>query len=386
MLPLLQQLKLPTMFLRKLSLIQFKSYSQVDLEFSPRINVFTGHNGVGKTNLLDAIHYLSLCKSYFNAVDSQNIQHDKDFMVIEGWYERNGMEEHIYCGVKRNQKKQFRRNKKEYQKLSDHIGLIPLVIITPEDNSLIQEGSEERRKFLNGVISQYDRSYLEDLITYNHALMQRNHLLKTLPKKEYVDYSNIELWDEQMIPPGIRVFEKRQEFIQKLVPVFQKYYNFISLNREEVELRYHSQLTENNFRDLLRNNFEKDRFLEYTSTGIHKDDIILGLHDHPLRRIGSQGQQKTFLVALKLAQYEFIRELNGQPPILLLDDIFDKFDADRVQQIIRLVAEDHFGQIFIADTNKHRINTFLTETKSDFSFFEIENNRVFLKNISDEKK
>jgi DNA replication and repair protein RecF len=364
------------MFLSKLSLIQFKNIAQAELEFSPRINCFTGKNGVGKTNLLDAIHYLSLTKSYFNAIDAQNIMHSKDFMLIEGSFMREEAEESIYCGVKRTQKKQFKRNKKEYQRLADHIGLLPVVIISPADNPLISEGSEERRKFINSVISQYDHDYLEDMVKYNHALLQRNKLLKALPPNRIVDEELVEVWNDQLVGPGERIFQKRTDFARNLIPVFQKYYNYISFGRERVDVIYQSQLEGADFRELLRSSFVKDRVLQYTTTGIHKDDLVLSLDGHPMKRIGSQGQQKTLVVALKLAQFDFIRQNNGQAPLLLLDDIFDKFDGDRVKQIIHLVAEDHFGQIFIADTNKNRIEAMLAELNSDFKIFNLDSEEI----------
>jgi DNA replication and repair protein RecF len=279
-----------------------------------------------------------MTKSYFNPVDTQNIRHGEEFMLIEGWFEREGAEEYITCGVKRHQKKQFRRNRKEYQKLSEHIGFLPVVVVTPEDSALIREGSDERRRFMNAVIAQFDHEYLNDLITYNHILTQRNALLKHLAAKGPAHYADAEVWDMRLIPAGKRIFEKRKQFISELVPVFQKYYSTISYDREQVRMSYQSHLAEGDFGELLRRNFEKDLILQYTTIGIHKDDLLLDLEDHMLRRFGSQGQQKTFLVALKLAESDFIRQWNGQQPLLLLDDIFDKFDDDRVQKIIHLVA------------------------------------------------
>lgn len=374
------------MHLQRLSLVNFKNFREASAGFSPKINIITGQNGVGKTNLLDAIHYLCMTKSYFNPVDTQNIRHGEEFMLIEGWFEREGAEEYITCGVKRHQKKQFRRNRKEYQKLSEHIGFLPVVIVTPEDSSLIREGSDERRRFMNAVIAQYDQAYLDDLITYNHILTQRNALLKQMSTKVPARYEEVEVWDMTLIPAGQRIFEKRKQFVSELVPVFQKYYSTISFDREQVRLSYHSHLSDGNFGDLLRQNFEKDVILQYTTIGIHKDDLLLDLEDHMLRRFGSQGQQKTFLVALKLAESDFIRQWNGQQPILLLDDIFDKFDDDRVQKIIHLAADDHFGQIFIADTNRNRIRTFINETRSNYRIFEISDQSIHLIESSDEAK
>ena len=312
------------MHLNKLSVINFKNYFEKEMQFSSKINCFVGNNGVGKTNLLDAIYYLSFCKSYFNSVDSQNINHDNDFFVIQGEFLKSDLIENIYCGVKRNERKHFKRNDKEYTKLSDHIGLIPLVMISPSDKIIIIGGSEERRRFINNVITQFDKEYLGDLIKYNKAIISRNKLLKDFAKSSSFNYEVIEIWDEQIIPLGERIFNKRNDFIEKFLPVFQKYYEFISLNNEIINLTYESHLSGNDFRKLLNDSIDRDRILQYTSKGIHKDDLIFNLSDYPIKKMGSQGQQKTFLISLKLAQFEFISQISQQKPILLLDDIFDK--------------------------------------------------------------
>jgi DNA replication and repair protein RecF len=349
------------MHLKSLSLVNFKNYKQVEIPLDGKINCFVGENGVGKTNILDAVHYLALCKSNLNPVDTQNIMYDQDFCVIQGIFERHGKEENIYCGIRRQKKKQFRRNQKDYQKLSEHIGLIPLVMISPSDSILINGGSEERRKFMNGVIAQYSRVYLENLIHYNRALIQRNRQLKEFASGNQFNREMLEIWDEQLIRYGEPLFEERCRFVEELVPVFGSFYAQVSGNREQVTLTYQAQLQEKGFREGLKHSLEKDRILQYTSFGIHKDDLGMDLEGHNLKKNGSQGQQKTFLVALKLAEFEFIRKLMEIPPILLLDDIFDKFDARRVKQIIRLVAENHFGQIFITDTNETRLLGILGE-------------------------
>jgi len=359
------------MHLQNISLINFKNYSQVELEFSARINCFVGNNGVGKTNILDAIHYLSLSKSFFNSIDSQNIKYEEDFFVIQGDFLRENTQEKIYCSSKRNRKKKFKRNKKEYQRLADHIGLLPVVMISPADSNLITGGSDERRKFINAVISQYDRNYLNNLIQYNKALAQRNKLLKDFVRLGRFDAESLELWDDQLIPLSQKIYTKRVDFINKLVPVFQKYYDSISLGKETVGLVYQSQHHDGNFRDVFREALDKDRILQYTTRGIHKDDLVLELDDYQIKRVGSQGQQKTFLVALKFAKYEFIKEVSGSNPILLLDDVFDKFDASRVTQIIQLVSENQFGQIFITDTHQSRLEKILSELSADFRLFRI---------------
>lgn len=364
------------MYLKKLSLVNFKNYPSLELDFCERINCIVGDNGVGKTNLLDAVYYLSLCKSYFNSVDTQNIRHEEELFVIQGEYDRLEEPENIYCGVKRNTRKQFKRNKKEYPKLSDHIGLIPIVMISPYDSMLITGGSEERRRFMNGVISQYDKTYLEDMIAYNRALTQRNAALKDAAKKRAYDPEFIELWDEQLIPPGERIYKARMDFIEKLMPIFQSNYEFVSLGREETGLVYESQLHQTSFQELLKSSQEKDRILQFTSQGIHKDDLVLNLGEHLIRKTGSQGQQKTYLIALKLAQFDFMRNMNGFKPILLFDDLFDKLDRARVKQLLALVAENHFGQILITDTNRERMESILSEVPIEYRFYTIREGKV----------
>jgi len=364
------------MYLHKLSLVNFKNYKETELTFSGKINCFVGNNGVGKTNLLDAIHYLSLCKSYFNIIDSQNIRHGEDFFIIQGNYILNNTEEEIYCGFKRNSRKVFKRNKKDYDRLADHVGLIPAIMITPSDNSLISEGSEVRRKLIDSVISQYDKLYLDDIIHYNRLLIQRNKLLKQFAVSGHVDQDMIEVYSGQMSAYGNRIFEKRNEFISSFIPVFQKYYRLISGSREEAGLQYQSQLLQNDMGYLLTHNFKKDRVMEYTTAGIHKDDLNLLLGGHPAKKFASQGQQKTYVVALKLAEFDFIARLSNLKPLLLLDDIFDKFDPERVKQIIHLASDEHFGQIFITDTEIQRIENVLKEISFDHSIFKVEEENI----------
>jgi len=359
------------MHLKTISLVNFKNYEQVDIPLSEKINCFVGENGVGKTNLLDAVHYLSLCKSNLNPIDSQNIRYDQEFLVVQGLFDRKGKEENIYCGIRKQKKKQFKRNQKEYTKLSEHIGLIPLVMISPADAILINGGSEERRKFMNGVIAQYSRVYLDNLIQYNRALTQRNKLLKDFAFSRNFDPGMLELWDEQLIRYGEPIYEERIRFVNELLPVFNAFHSHVSGDREQVSLSYQAQLQESAFREGLKASAEKDRIVQYTTFGIHKDDLGMELGDHSLKKSGSQGQQKTFLVALKLAEFEFIRKLTKIPPILLLDDIFDKFDAGRVKHIISLVADNQFGQIFITDTNEQRLKGILKEIPADHKVYRI---------------
>ncbi len=364
------------MHLKHLNLINFKNYFEADLLFSPKLNCFLGNNGVGKTNMLDAIHYLSLTKSYFNSVDSQNIRYDQQFFVIHGTFERKDQEETIYCAMQRGKRKQFKRNKKEYDKLSGHIGLFPVVMISPSDIGLILDGSEERRKFINSVISQYDGNYLEDTINYARVLAQRNKLLKEVKDKRFSDPVALEIWDEQLIAIGNRIFDVRKTFIEQLEPVFHKYYTFVSNGQEKVKLTYKSDLLHESFSTLLKKSREKDFVLQYTSSGVHRDDLIFSLGDHPIKKHGSQGQQKTFLVALKLAKLEFIQSITGFTPMLLLDDVFDKFDQERVKQIIKLVAEKKFGQIFLTDTLEDRLEGIFKEIDIEHKIFLVNDGQV----------
>lgn len=364
------------MYLEKISILNFKNFSQADLNFSQKINCFVGLNGAGKTNLLDAIYYLSFTKSYFNYIDIQNIKHGEDFFVLQGHYCIEDLKEEIYCGLKRNKHKVFKHNKKEYEKFSEHIGLLPLIIITPNDNSLILEGSEERRRLIDGIISQYDKIYLNNLLKYKRILNQRNTLLKQFYEKHYFDRSSLEIWDEQLVEIGNEIFEKRKEFLMDFMPIFQKYYSYISDNKEIVSIIYQSQLSENNFKSLLEEKIEKDKVLQYTTVGIHKDDLEFKLSEYPLKKTGSQGQQKTFLISLKLAQFDFIKQTKKFKPILLLDDIFDKLDNNRVEKIINLVADDNFGQIFITHTNLERLEIILSKINIDFIIFNIENGTI----------
>jgi len=364
------------MHLSHISLVNFKNYDQLELSFSQKINCFVGDNGTGKTNLLDAVYYLSMTKSYFNAVDTQNIRHGEEYFLIQGEYIREKLPEKIHCGVQKGKSKQFRRNKKDYSRLSEHIGLLPVVMMSPADSSLITGGSDERRKFINAVISQFDSEYLESLMRYNRALGQRNALLKDFNRSGTYQPELLEIWDDQLIRNGSYIHEKRFDFIRDLVPVFQDYYSSVSEGREQIGLEYYSQMNEKDLGTLLREHEHKDRILQYTTAGIHKDDLIMSLMGYPIKRIGSQGQQKTFLVALKLAKFDFIKKVNGFHPILLLDDVFDKFDARRVRQIIRLVAEREFGQIFITDTNQERIKNVLGDLAIDYKLYQVDTEGV----------
>ena len=306
------------MFLNELTLVNFKNYQEAKLSFDEKITCFVGNNGVGKTNILDAIYYLSFCKSYFNVIDSQNINHSKDFFVIQGAYNRNSKKDQVYCGVKKGQRKKFKLNDNEYSKLSEHIGLFPLVIISPADYDLISLGSDERRKYIDSVISQFDKLYLDNLINYNKAVTQRNILLKKFAETNSFDKASIEIWDEQLIALGTKIHDKRKRFLEDFLPVFNHYYQFISGGKEETSIVYDSDLNIQPFEDALTKAIEKDKALRYTSVGVHKDDLIFKIGDYPVKKFGSQGQQKSFIIALKLAQFEYTKDLKGFNPILLL--------------------------------------------------------------------
>ncbi|HEY0030339.1 MAG TPA: DNA replication/repair protein RecF [Bacteroidia bacterium] len=359
------------MFLKKLSVINFKNYPEAELTFSNHINCLTGNNGEGKTNILDAIHYLSFCKSFFNPIDSQNILHEAPFFLIQGVFAMADKEEEVYCGLKRNQKKQFKRNKKEYSRLADHIGLYPLVMISPADSELITEGSESRRRFIDSVIAQFDRDYLENLISYNKVLSQRNALLKQFGSSRKFDKVSLEIWDMQLIEYGQKVHQSRKSFVHSFVPIFQKYYELISGGREKVDIGYSSHLNENSFADVLEKALDRDRAIEYTTVGIHKDDLEFTINSYSLKKYASQGQQKSFLIALKLAQFDFIKSIKQVTPVLLLDDIYDKLDDLRVKQLMELVSSDHFGQLFITDTHPTRLADLFRSTDTDFKVFTI---------------
>lgn len=375
------------MLLKRISILNYKNLEQVELLFSPKLNCFFGQNGMGKTNLLDAIYFLSFCKSARNPIDSQNIRHDADFFVIQGFYEAaDGTPEEIYGGMKRRQKKQFKRNKKEYTRLSDHIGFQPLVMVSPEDADLIAGGSDERRRFMDVVISQYDKEYLDALIRYNKALLQRNTLLKSeIPMDEELYL----VWEEMMAQAGEVVFAKREAFIREFIPIFQSIYAFISQEKESVSLSYDSHARDTSLLQVLRESRMRDQIMGYSLKGIHKDELNMLLGEFPIKREGSQGQNKTYLVALKLAQFDFLKRRSGTQPLLLLDDIFDKLDATRVEQIVKLVAGENFGQIFISDTNREHLDGILQKVGGDHRMFKVENGNVsemVLSNPSDGKE
>lgn len=359
------------MYLQKISLVNFKNIESQTFDFQKKINCFVGNNGIGKTNVLDAIYYLSFAKSYFNAVAGQNIRHGQDFFMIEGDYLLNDRPEKIICSLKRGQKKVLKRNGKAYEKFSEHIGQLPLVIISPADRDLIVEGSETRRKFMDGVISQQDKNYLQALIAYTKTVSQRNALLKYFAANRTFDALNLKVYDEQLIEYGTVIYNKRKVFLEEFVPIFNEKHKIISGANEAVNLRYKSQLHEMSLESLLQQNLEKDKILQYTSAGVHKDDLSFEIGVHPIKKFGSQGQQKSYLIALKLAQFEFIKKQANVTPILLLDDIFDKLDENRVSQIVDLVKSDEFGQIFITDTHADRTEKVIKKSNHEYQIFKL---------------
>ena len=359
------------MYLQKLSLINFKNFSSQIFDFEDKINCFVGNNGVGKTNVLDAIYYLSFAKSYFNPVATQNIRHNEEFFVIDGTYLINDRSENVSCSLKRGHKKVVKKNGKPYEKFSEHIGYLPLVIISPADRDLITEGSDTRRKFIDSVISQSDKSYLQTLLNYNKVLTQRNSMLKYFAANRTFDAVSLLVYNEQLEKYGNDIFEKRKLFLEDFIPIFKKRYEAITNSEEEVNLKFKSQLIDADFKTLFELNVDKDRVLQYTSVGIHKDDLTFEIDKYPIKKFGSQGQQKSYLIALKLAQFDFIKRQSNLKPILLLDDIFDKLDDLRVQKLIGLVNNDEFGQLFISDTHKERTEEIVKKTNKQYKIFEL---------------
>lgn len=358
------------MILEKLTILNYKNIGEVTLDFSPKVNCFIGHNGVGKTNVLDAIHYLSFCRSSISNTDSQVIRHGEEFFMLEGRYATDeGEPEIVYCGMKRGTKKHFKRNGKEYRRLSEHIGLIPIVMVAPADNMIIDGQSEERRRLMDMVISQFDHAYIDHLSRYTKALQQRNSLLR---QDEEPDASLLDVLEEQMGYEGECVFAAREAFVNELIPVFQRYYEAISGGREEVGISYESHCRRGPLCEVIRRDRFKDRAVGYSLHGVHRDDLLFTLGSHQMKREGSQGQNKTFAVALKLAQFDFLkRTASRTTPLLLLDDIFDKLDSDRVERIVEIVSASGFGQIFVTDTNRDHLDKILARSGGDYKIFEV---------------
>ena len=359
------------MYLMNLNMINFKNHAEMQFDLSKEINVFVGNNGVGKTNILDAVNYLSLCKSFLNPIDKQNIKIDERFFLVQGDFQKNDKNYTITCSVQNGQKKKVKRNTKEYEKLADHIGEFPVVVISPYDSNLVSEGSDVRRKYIDSIISQYNKSYLSDLVRYNKVLAQRNSLLKQFQEYRIFDKESIEVWDIQLIELGNKIYKVRQSFLVDFLPRFQYFFAKISQGQEEIDIEFQSQLNSFDFKTLIEQSGKKDARVGYTTTGIHKDDLVFTINSNPIKKFGSQGQQKSFLIALKLTQFDYISKLLDVKPILLLDDIFDKLDHHRVERLMQMVSEKIFGQVLITDTDKNRIDYVFKTIEADKKVFEI---------------
>ena len=359
------------MHLKQLSLFNYKNIAEATFDFDAKINCFVGKNGIGKTNILDAIYHLAYGKSYFNPLAVQNIKHGEEFFVVDGVFEKDQRTEQIVCSLKKGQKKILKRNNKSYERFSEHIGFIPLVIISPSDQDLIIEGSETRRKFIDSVISQLDNAYLQQLIQYQKIVAQRNALLKYFAANQTFDNDTLSIYNEQLDSLGTSIFEKRKQFLEDFIPIFNQHHQAITDSAETVQIVYQSQLSEKPLLRLLEENLAKDRVLQYTSAGIHKDDLSFEIDSFPIKKFGSQGQQKSFLIALKLAQFEFIKKQSGVLPILLFDDIFDKLDETRVSKIVEMVNNETFGQLFISDTHPERTENIVKSTHQSYKLFNL---------------
>lgn len=357
------------MLLDNISVLNYRNIADVCISPSAKINCFIGSNGMGKTNLLDAIYFLSFCKSALGSTDGVNMMHDAPFFMIQGGYRSDsGVQSEISCGMKRGEKKLFKKNGKNYDRFSDHIGTVPLVMVSPSDNELIAGGTDERRRFMDVVVSQYDRDYLGALIRYNRALQQRNALLRG---ENEPDSGMMELIEDMMAVEAAKVYERRNGFVEELVPIFKEFHGYITGNSEDVSLRYRSHLADGDLAALLRESRAGDRRLGYTTKGTHRDELVMLLNGYPIRKEGSQGQNKTYLVSLKLAQFDFLRRKGGETPLLLLDDIFDKLDSGRVEKIVSLVAGDRFGQIFITDVNREHTDNILECIEGEYKLFDV---------------
>lgn len=342
------------MWLENISLLNFKNYEELDLSFSEQINCLVGENGSGKTNLLDAIYYLSLTKSAFSSTEAQNIRHDESFFVVKGSFHKNHEKYNVQFSLQNGQKKQFKNSRIPYEKLSEHIGLFPVVLITPDDTDIIKGGSEIRRKFYDGIISQIDGDYLDNLLRYNHTLKQRNSLLKQFAEQNYYDNDLLDSYSDQLLDTGERIYTYRKAFLDKFFPAFINHYNNLSGQKEEVKITYQSDFDESQFKKQFYKNYRRDLIAQRTTQGIHKDEYLFEINSFPVKKYGSQGQQKSFVIALKLSQFDIIKEEKKVKPILLLDDVFDKLDDFRIGKLSEMVAAQSFGQLFVTDARPER--------------------------------
>lgn len=359
------------MHIQELSLLNYKNFNQLHLNLDQHINCLVGDNGIGKTNVLDAIYHLAFGKSYFNPVSSQNITHGEDFFVVDGCFQKETKTERVVVSFKKTQKKVIKRNSKIYDKVSDHIGLIPLVIISPTDRDLILEGSDVRRKFIDAVIAQSNKAYLDQVINYNKVLAQRNALLKYFAANRTFNQDSLLVYNEQLAIYAASIFEAREQFVEQFMPILKQRYKDISSGDEEINIRYKSQLYDSNLLELLNKNQTKDLQRQHTTVGIHKDDLIFNINQHPIKKFGSQGQQKSYLIALKFAQYDFMKAKSGFKPIVLLDDIFDKLDETRVAQIVSMVTRDDMGQLFISDTHPERTEAVVKSSTANYKMINL---------------
>jgi DNA replication and repair protein RecF len=357
--------------LNTISLVQFKNYLNRSFEFKERIIGISGRNGIGKTNLLDAIHYLCFTKSYFTRQDGNNILSDYDGFRIEGDFKIWDAVEKAICILRETGKKEFSINSALYEKFSEHIGHYPCVIIAPDDIQIITNGSEERRKFIDTLLSQLDPSYLQNLIVYNRILQQRNSLLRSFAESLNKDMSLLAVLDEQLIKPGEKIFEKRKEFLISFLPLVKHLYEEISRQFENISLFYESELLQASFADLIKGNHNRDQFAMRTTCGIHKDDLEFNLNEQPFKNIASQGQRKSLLFALKLAEMEVLKKEKGFAPLLLLDDVFEKLDEERISNLLQKVCVENDGQVFITDTNKERVSDHLDNLQLSYQLIEL---------------
>ena len=353
--------------LEKIVISDFRNIQLQELEFSPNVNCISGNNGEGKTNLLDEIYYLSMTKSAFATSEKFNFRHGTDEFSVAGTYRmENGLSSRFALKVNSKGEKKIRRDDKPYQKVSEHVGVLPIVMVSPADISMVSDSGEERRRFVNAVLSQMDHEYMSSLQQYNRLLMQRNRMLKEMEP----DRSLLEVIDMRMGALAEPIYQKRKKFIEDLKPIVSEYYKYVSGGSELVDIEYESELSKAGLEQLLSASFDKDRILKYTSSGLQRDDLIFTMNGHPIRRYGSQGQQKSFLVSLKFAQYEIMKKNYGFAPVLLLDDVFDKLDMNRISNLLQMVASNDFGQIFITDSNKVRMSGIVDRLTQDRAYFE----------------
>ena len=356
------------MYLKKLVLINFKNIAQAEITLSERLNCFVGDNGAGKTNVLDAVYYLSVSKAALTMTDGQSVRHGEDFFVVEGTYAGDsGSNDTVNCSFLRRSGKVLKLNGKEYDRMADHVGRFPVVMVSPQDSVLITDAAEERRRYLNAFLSQLDRDYLASLMRYNAVLAERNRFLKSSS-----DEQMLQIYDMQLADHAARIYERRRDIIERMRPLVAEFYRQLSDDREQVEIEYRSELASASMGELLLASRERDIVNGFTTSGVHRDDMSLRIGGYPLRKYGSQGQQKSFLMSLKLAQYRILAEVCGERPLLLLDDLFDKLDTSRVENLLSLVAGDGFGQIFITDCNRSRLETILSHAGEKYALFMVE--------------